>query len=52
LAFPGATNTAIFEDYVEKVLVPELGGVSRPLNVGKSLVYNRVASVGLVELAA
>jgi transposase len=24
LAFPGATNTAIFEDYVEKVLVPEL----------------------------
>jgi transposase len=24
LAFPGATNTAIFEDYVENVLVPEL----------------------------
>jgi transposase len=24
LAFPGATNTAIFEDYVEEVLVPEL----------------------------
>jgi transposase len=24
LAFPGATNTAVFEDYVEEVLVPEL----------------------------
>jgi transposase len=24
LAFPGATNTAVFEDYVERVLVPEL----------------------------
>ena len=24
MAFPGATNTALFEDYVEKVLVPEL----------------------------
>jgi transposase len=24
LAFPGATNTAMFEDYVEEVLVPEL----------------------------
>ena len=24
LAFPGATNTAVFEHYVEQVLVPEL----------------------------
>ena len=24
MAFPGATNTAKFEDYVEEVLVPEL----------------------------